>query len=124
MMRMVRSVGSVVFGYMLFAMSTLAFFKLTGLAPHEPASAANMASSIAVGVIAALMGGYSAAWLAGRKPRAHGMAVAALLALGATVSLFKTLGHGAIWSQSAALLLMVPSAALGGLVRARQSQQS
>jgi hypothetical protein len=119
-MRGVRSVGAVVFGYMLFAMSTFAFFKLAGVAPHQDAALANMASSIAVGVIAALMGGYSAAWLAGRRPLAHGIAVAIVLALGATVSLFKTIGHGAVWSQSAALLLMVPGAVLGGLVRAKQ----
>jgi hypothetical protein len=30
---------------------------------------------------------------------AHGMAMAALLALGAGVSLASTLGHGAIWSR-------------------------
>jgi hypothetical protein len=124
LMRSVRSVGAVVFGYMLFAMSTLAFFKLTGVAPHQDAALVTMASSIAVGVVAALMGGYSAAWLAGRRPLAHGIAVATVLALGATVSLFKTMGHGALWSQCAALLLMVPGAVLGGLVRARQSQLS
>ncbi len=123
-MRYIRSIGAVVFGYMLFAFSTLAFFKLTGLAPHSEAAIAPMASSIAVGVISALLGGYSAAWLAGRRPLAHGIAVALLLATGAAVSLFSTIGHGAIWSQAAALLLMAPSAAFGGLIRARQFHAS
>lgn len=33
-----------------------------------------------------------------------------------------TIGHGAIWSQVAALALMAPAAALGGWLRARQAQ--
>jgi hypothetical protein len=54
-------------------------------------------------IVFALAGGYVAGWIAGRRPRAHGMAMAALLAVGAGVSLASTLGHGAIWSQVAAL---------------------
>jgi hypothetical protein len=45
------------------------------------------------------------------------MAVATLLAIGAGVSLAATVGHGAIWSQLAALVLMAPAAALGGQAR-------
>jgi len=45
--------------------------------------------------------------------------MAALLAVGATVSLFSTLGHGAVWTQVTALTLMAPSAVLGGWLRAR-----
>lgn len=63
-------------------------------------------SSVAVGLFAAFSGGYIAGLLAGRRPLAHGVAVALVLAAGATVSLSSTLGHGAIWSQLAALLLM------------------
>jgi len=42
-----------------------------------------------------------------------------LLAAGAVASLASTLGHGAVWSQVAALTLMAPSAVLGGWFRAR-----
>ena len=80
-----------------------------------------MLGSIFVGVLFAFIGGYLAATLAGRKPAAHGFAVAVILALGAAASLASTIGHGAIWSQVAALVLMAPSAALGGLVRARRA---
>jgi len=44
-----------------------------------------------------------------------------VLAAGAGASLLATLGDGSIWSQVAALTLMVPSAALGGWLRARGS---
>lgn len=119
-MRILRSIGAVVFGYLLFAVSAFAFFQISGQPPHQAAPPAVMFGSIAVGVIAAFLGGYAAAWLAGRRPLAHGAAVALVLALGATVSLLSTLGHGAIWSQAAAMLLMAPSAVFGGWVRARR----
>lgn len=87
--------------------------------PHAVASVPFMVVSITSGVAFAIAGGYVAGWLAGRRPLAHGVAVAALLALGVGVSLTSTLGRGAVWSQVAALALMAPSAVLGGWLRAR-----
>ena len=79
-----------------------------------------MLGSIAFGMIFALVGGYVAAWLARRRPLAHGIAVAAVLALGAAISLVSTLGNGAVWSQAAAIVLMAPCAGLGGWLRMKQ----
>lgn len=120
-MRILRSIGAVLIGYLIFALSAFGFFQISGQAPHQAAPPAVMFGSIVIGMASAWVGGYAAAWLAGRKPWAHGVAVAAVLALGATVSLLSTVGHGAIWSQLAALALMAPSAAFGGWVRARHS---
>jgi len=119
MVALLRSVIAVLVGYIVFAASAYAVFRLSGQAAHAEASAPFMLVSIASGIVFALAGGYVAAWIAGRHPRVHGMAVAALLALGAAVSLVSTLGRGSIWSQVAALTLMAPSAALGGWLRAR-----
>jgi len=80
-----------------------------------------MLQSILIGMVFALLGGYVAAWLAQRRPIAHGAAVAAVLAIGAAISLLSTLGKGAIWSQAAALVLMAPCAVLGGWLRLRQA---
>lgn len=115
---MVRSALAVLVGYILFALSALAFFKLSGQPPHQAAPAPIMAGSVAVGMLFALLGGYVAAWLAGRRPVAHGLAVGVVLALGATLSLL--FGKGAIWSQVAALGLMAPCAVLGGWLRAKR----
>ncbi|MDQ2735065.1 MAG: hypothetical protein M3Y55_08775 [Pseudomonadota bacterium] len=79
-----------------------------------------MLGSVAVGMLFASLGGYVAGWLATCRPFAHGLAVAALLALGAAISLFSTFGRGAIWSQVAALTFMAPCAVLGGWLRSRQ----
>lgn len=117
-----RSIASVLLGYVLFAVSAFLFFQWSGQRPHAEAAPGVMAASIVVGVAAAVAGGYLAARVAGRKPLLHGVAVAGVLAAGAIVSLASTLGHGAIWSQVAALALMAPGAALGGWARARHNR--
>ncbi len=114
---MVRSIGAVLVGYVVFAASAFAVFQRVGQPPHQEAPLGVLVASIAVGILAAIAGGYLGARLAGRQPLAHGVAVAMVVALGATVSLVSTVGHGAIWSQLAALALMAPSAAVGGWVR-------
>jgi hypothetical protein len=80
-----------------------------------------MLASIAFGMVFALLGGYVAAWLARRRPLAHGFAVAAVLALGAAISLVSTFSTGSTWSQIAALTLMAPCAAIGGWLRAKSA---
>jgi O-antigen/teichoic acid export membrane protein len=117
---MARSIIAVIVGYFIFALSAFAFFQITGQPPHQAAPMPIMLGSVALGMSFALIGGYVAAWLARRRPLAHGVAVAAVLALGATISLLSTLGKGAVWSQVAALVLMVPCAVLGGWLRFRQ----
>ena len=117
---MVRSILAVVTGYLIFALSSFVFFQVSGQAPHQAASMRVMVGSIAFGMAFALLAGYVAAWIAGRRPLVHGIAVAVLLALGAAISLLSTFGSGAVWSQTAALVLMAPCAVLGGWLRMRQ----
>jgi len=117
---LLRSTLAVLLGYVVFAASAFAVFRLAGYAPHAAVPASFRLVSVVLGVVFAVAGGYVAAWVAGRRPWAHGIAVAALLALGAAVSLAMTLGRGAVWSQVAALVLMAPGAVAGGWIRARR----
>jgi uncharacterized membrane protein YcfT len=119
MIAILRSFVAVLVGYAVFATSAFAVFRLSGHAPHAPASVPFTLLTSASGVVFAAVGGYVAGWLAGRRPLAHAVAMAMLLAAGATASLVSTLGHGAVWSQVAALTLMAPSAVLGGWLRER-----
>jgi len=119
MSALLRSIAAVFLGYVVFAASAFLLFRLSGHAPHAVASSPFMLLSIAWGIAFAIAGGYVAGALAGRQPLAHGVAVAALIAVGAGISLASTLGHGAVWSQVGALTLMAPSAVLGGWLRAR-----
>jgi hypothetical protein len=117
---MTRSVLSVIVGYLTFALSAFAFFQISGQSPHEAAPMSVMLGSTLFGMSFALLGGYLAARLAGRQPLAHGIAVAALVALVAAISLLSTIGKGAVWSQLAALALMAPCALVGGWLRSQQ----
>ena len=117
---MARSVIAIIVGYLIFAVSAFAFFQISGQPPHQAAPIPVMLESIACGMVFALLGGYVAARFARRRPLAHGVAVAVVLALGAAISLLGTLGRGAVWSQVAALLLMAPCAVFGGWLRLKQ----
>jgi len=115
-----RSVIAVIVGYLIFALSAFAFFQISGQPPHQAAPVPVMVGSVAFGMVFALLGGFVAAWLGWRRPLAHGVAVGAVLALGAAISLLNTMGNGAVWSQVAALAFMAPCAVLGGWLRLRQ----
>ena len=84
---MLKSILAVVVGYAIFAGSGFALFQLTGQPPHGEAPLVFMLGAIAYGVAFALLGGYISGWIAGRRPFVHAAVVAAVLALGATVSL-------------------------------------
>ena len=119
MIPLLRSVAAVLVGYVVFAASSFALFRASGRAPHAPAPLPFMLATVASGVAFAVAGGWVAGWIAGRRPLAHGVGVALLVAAGAAASLASTLGRGAVWTQLAALALMAPAAALGGWLRAR-----
>jgi hypothetical protein len=116
---MLKSILGVVVGYVIFAASGVALFQLSGQDPHGDASVPFMVGAIAYGATFALLGGYVSGWIASRRPFAHGLVVAGILALGAGVSLAAMLGKGYIWSQVAALTVMAPAAAFGGWLRGR-----
>lgn len=86
-----------------------------------PAAFSFMALSTLGGMVFAGIGGFVASAIAGRRPIAHALATALLLALGATASLVQTLDQrGAVWSQVAALALIAPCAIVGGWLSSRR----
>jgi hypothetical protein len=115
---MLRSVGAVVAGYVVFAVSAVLVFQLTGQNPHAEAPWTFELATIVWGAVFAMVGGYLAAHVSVRRPVAHGAAVAVVIALGAAASLLADAG-GARWSQVSALVVMAPCAWLGGVLAAR-----
>ncbi len=113
-MRVLRSLTAVVGGYLIFALSAVALFQLSGRDPHAPQPLWFEAAAVLYGMAFAALGGFVAARVAPTRALLHAGGVAAILALGASVSLVASPGAGATWSQWAALALMVPSAWLGG----------
>lgn len=117
--RVLRAVAAVVGGYLIFALSAVALFHVSGRDPHAPQPVWFVAATVAYGIAFAALAGFIAARCAPARPLRHAAGVAVLLALGATVSLVARPGAGATWSQWGALILMAPSALLGGCLAPR-----
>lgn len=118
-----KSLLAVLVGYLIFALSSVLLFLIAGVDPKEPAELEFRIWSTLYGVFFALLGGYTAARMAGHKELRHASMVAIILALLATISLIAQPTGSSLWSQIAALGFMVPAVILGGLVRVRQKQQ-
>jgi hypothetical protein len=114
---MLRSIGAVAAGYIIFGVSAALLFQLSGQMPHEPAPVGFKIGSTIWGAVFALVAGWLTARIAARKPATHAAVLAGLIALGALGSLIAD-RTGAKWSQTSALVVMAPCAWLGGL-RAR-----
>jgi hypothetical protein len=119
---MLRSIGAVAAGYIVFGGSAALLFQVSGQAPHEAAPVWFKVASIAWGAVFALIAGWLTARIAVRRPATHAAILAGLIALGAIVSLFAD-PSGSKWSQTSAAVIMAPCAWLGGL-RARSAGPS
>jgi hypothetical protein len=118
---MLRSIGSVAAGYLVFAGSAALLFQLSGQEPHAPSTTAFKIGSIVWGCVFALVAGFLTAHVAGRRPSTHAAVVALLIAAGALGSMLLSPADSARWSQLAALLLMAPCAWLGGALARRDA---
>lgn len=118
-LHMIRSIAVVIAGYAVFAVSAVAFFAGTGRDPHAAAPMTVVIGSTVYGMLFAALGGWLAARFAGSRPMAHAIAVAMVIALGACVSIVASGATDTVWSQLSALLLMSPSAAIGGWLHSR-----
>lgn len=116
-----RTVLAVIAGYVIFAVSAVALFQLTHRAPHAPTSVGFALVATTYGMAFAAFAGLAAQRIARRVDLLAPACVALVIALGATVSLVSTWREAAHWSQWTALLLMAPSAMLGGVLARRVS---
>ena len=119
-MSILRSTAAGLAGYVVFAASAGLLFQLSGRDPHAAQSTPFMLLTTAYGMLFAALGGMLAMRIARVRPSAHAVGVAALIALGATISLIASPGAGATWTQWGAILLMAPSALLGLTVMRRR----
>ena len=118
--RVHRTVAAVTVGYLIFALSAVALFRLSGRDPHASQPLGLVIVSVIYGMVFAALGGVIAARLAPSRSLLHAGSVAVLLALGAGVSLVASPAADATWSQWAALALMAPSAWVGGYIATRR----
>jgi hypothetical protein len=110
---LLRSMLAIFSGDAIFGLTGLLLFRIAGRDPHAPAPIQFMIASVAVGVIAAAIGGWVTAAIASHHRREHAGILGILIALGALMSLLVRPGAGAIWTQIAAVVLMAPAALIG-----------
>ena len=120
---MIRSVIAIIAGYLVFAVSAVLLFSISGRDPHDAVPAWFLVTTILYGCAFAALGGYLAALIARRKAFRHAAILTIVIGALALVSLLSRPGKGAIWSQLSAILLMAPSAMAGGYVRNQQSEK-
>ena len=114
-----RAFLAVFVGYLIFAGSAVVLFGVTKVDPHSPAAVGFELLTIVYGVAFALLGGFVTGKIARRTDLNCGIALALLIALGATVSMIARPGEGALWTQTAALLLFAPASLAGDWIRRR-----
>lgn len=117
-----RSAIGVVVGYLVFAVSAALLFQLSGHNPHGVVSSPFMMLSIIYGMVFAALGGWIAEKI-GKNPWKPAVALAVVIAVGAIVSIAMTPDTEARWSQWSAVILMAPSALIGGRLATRSSRQ-
>jgi hypothetical protein len=104
-------------GYLIFAVSAVLLFHITGVDPHSPSARGFELLTIACGLAFALLGGFAAGRIARRTDLGCGIILALVIALGATVSIVARPGAGALWTQTAALVLFAPASLAGDWIR-------
>ena len=116
-----RSILAIVVGYLIFALSAVAFFKGGGLDPHAPPSGRVFLFGIAYGLFFAVLAGYVTILIARRRVLWPVLAVAAIAALAAATSLLFA-GDDAAWAELTTVILMAPAIVAGGAVRLRNQR--
>ena len=114
-----RTFLAAVAGYLIFAGSAVLLFQLTKVDPHSPAALNFEGLSIAYGLAFGFLGGFVAGRIGRRMDLKCGISVAVVIGIGAAVSMIARPGAGALWTQTAALLLFAPAALAGDWIRRR-----
>jgi len=111
---------AVVAGYLIFAVSAVLLFHLTNIDPHSPAALGFQGLTMAYGFAFAFLSGFVAGLIGRRTDLVCGIALALVIALGATISMIARPGPGELWTQTAALMLFAPASLAGDWIRKRR----
>lgn len=114
---MVKTVLGVLVGDLLFAGSAALLFYFSRVDPHAPATPGFILFSILYGIAFAVIAGFVAGIISRRRDLITGILLAIIIAVPALTTLISRPGEGAIWSQTAALLLMTPATLVGDWLR-------
>jgi hypothetical protein len=115
--RIFRSVAGVILALFVFTALSWALSTLAGVPETPPEGAGKLGRLIVVLAAAALVSGYVAGWIAGRRPLLHGLALGVLAGWGEGG--LALAWQGVPWELSSfvGLVLLTPFGAAGGALR-------
>jgi len=116
---MIRNILAVIVGYLIFVISAVLLFQISGQKPHSETSTAFVIFVILFGAVFATVGGFIAQVIAKSKTLMINYVLALIMAGFASFSLFKTDGNH--YTQIAAIFLFAPLSVLGGYLFLRKS---
>ena len=115
-----RTIAGVILGYLVFALTAFALFRVTHQNPHAPAPMGFEITAIVYGAFFAFLAGYWGTGIAGRSDMRVAIVIALMMAAIAIASMAKV---GVGWSPLSALVVMAPAALMGGYVQAGKGRQ-
>ncbi len=110
---MIRNFLSIVAGYAIFVVTSLALFRFSGQKPHADATLVFMVMAAIYGVLFSFIAGIVTQLISGSKNLKPNYILAFILAGFAAFSIFKSEGNH--WTQMLAILIFAPATILGGL---------
>ena len=111
---MIRNILGVIVGYLIFAVSAVLLFQISGQNPHGETTASFMIFVILYGAVFVTIGGFVAKIIAGGKSLLTNYVLAAIMAGFAAFSMLATSGNH--YTQIAAVFLFAPLTILGGFL--------
>jgi hypothetical protein len=113
----IRSVGGVAVGFAIFVIGS--YMPRSAVGGGHTVTVGLVIGAIGYGAVFAALGGLAAASIAGRKQLAHGLALAALIAVTALLHPWLEPGSGPRWLDFGAVSGMAPAAVLAAWARGR-----
>ena len=118
---MIRNILSVLAGYVIFVITSLALFKLSGQDPHDDPTTTFVILSIIYGAAFSFLSGLITQLISKTKNITLNYVLCFIIAGFATFSLFKTTGNH--WTQLLAIFIFAPISILGGLFYNKQNDK-
>ena len=110
---MIKNTLGVIAGYVIFVITSLALFKISGQKPHAEATSIFMIGAVVYSSLSSFIAGLTTQLIAKTKNLKINYIVAFIIAGFATLSLVKSDGNH--WTQICAIFIFAPVSILGGV---------
>jgi hypothetical protein len=119
-MKIIRSLLSLIAGYMIFAVAMLLLWMAFGYKPKDIPPDGFLVFSILCECLFALGGGYVAALVAGRKELVHTGILTGIFAILGELSVLCPHNELPLWANMATIVPIAPCFLLGGWIRKKR----